>query len=77
MTNPDILVFDEPPKPGCSDKAHFTFPEPSELHSTAQPRLTRCFGGDDAVLGLSVLSKLHIYVSGEENMLYLTDAKAN
>ncbi|HUE66087.1 MAG TPA: hypothetical protein VMO78_17080 [Rhizomicrobium sp.] len=77
VTNPDILVFDQPPEPGCSDKAHFTFPEPSELHSTAQPRLTRCFGGDDAVLGLSVLSKLHIYVSGQENMLYLTDAKAN
>jgi hypothetical protein len=77
VTNPDILVYDEPPRPGCNDKLHFTDPDPSQLHSTAQLRLTRCFGGEDAVLGLSVLSKLHIYLSGQEHMLYLTDAKAN
>ena len=46
------------------------------MHSTDQPRLARCFGGNDAMLGLSVLSKLHLYVSNKEKMLYLTGADA-
>src|SRR6266404_755701 len=63
ITNPNILVYDEEPRPECKDRTHFEFPDPEPLHSTDQARLTRCFGGDDAVLGLSVLSKLHLYVS--------------
>jgi hypothetical protein len=77
ITNPDILVYDEEPRPGCNDKPHFDFPDQQPVHSTEQARLARCFGIDDAVLGLSVLSKLHMYVSGQENVIYLTDAKAN
>jgi hypothetical protein len=77
VTNPDIVVFDEEPRPGCNDKLHFKFPEPSEqMHSTLQPRLARCFGGDDAVIGLSVLKKLHLFVSAKENVMYLTSADA-
>jgi hypothetical protein len=77
ITNPDILVYDEQPKPECSDKLHFTFPDPlQQMHSTDQARLTRCFGGDDVVLGLSVLKKLRLYVSSKENVIYLTSAEA-
>ena len=41
------------------------------------PVLARCFGGDDLVLGLSVLKKLHLYVSSKEKLLYLTSADAH
>ena len=74
ISNPDILVYDEQPRPECNDKLHFA-DEPGL--AADHPKLTRCFGGLDAVLGLSVLSKLHIYVSGKENFLYLTEAKAD
>jgi len=77
ISNPDILVYDEEPRPACNNNVHFTDPDPSILHTTAQPRLTRNFGCEDAILGLSVLSKLHMYISEKENMIYLTDAKAN
>ena len=33
--------------------------------------------GDDLVLGLSVLKKLHLYVSSKEKLLYLTSADAH
>jgi hypothetical protein len=76
IANPDILVFDEAPRPECKDKPHFAFAEHEPLHSTEQTLLSRCFGGDDVVLGLSVLKKLHIYVAGKEKVLYLTGAEA-
>ena len=76
INNPAIMVYDEEPRPGCNDKLHFAMPEPSAFHTSDRPQLARCFGGDDAVLGLSVLSKLHIYVSGQEKKLYLTSAEA-
>jgi len=75
VNNPDIVVFDEPPKPECKEAPHFTDPE-TTVHSTEQPRLTRNFGCTDAVLGLSVLSKLRIYVSRKENLLYVSAAGA-
>jgi len=77
VTHPDIVVFDEEPRPECNDRLHIKDPTPEEsVHSTVQPRLARCFGGDDAVIGLSVLKKLHIFVSAKEGMLYLTGADA-
>jgi hypothetical protein len=76
INNPDILVYDEEPRPECKDRLHFEFPDPAPLHSTERERLVRCFGGDDAVLGLSVLSKLHLYVSSKEKIIYLTSAGA-
>jgi hypothetical protein len=76
VTNPDIVVFDEAPRAECNDRLHFQFPDPSKLHSTDQARLARCFGGDDVVLGLSVLRKLHMFVSAKENVMYLTGADA-
>jgi len=77
ISNPAILVYDEPPRPACNDKLHFKYPDPAPLHSTEQPVLAQCFGGDDAVLGLSVLRKLRIYVSTKEKLLYLTAAEAH
>jgi len=77
VSNPDIVVYDEPPRPECKTAMHFTDPDPADqLHSTAQPRLTQNFGCNDAVLGLSVLSKLRIYVSRQENLLYISAAGA-
>jgi len=77
VSNPDIVVYDEPPRPECKTAMHYTDPDPEErLHSTAQPRLTENFGCNDAVLGLSVLSKLRIYVSRQENLLYISAAGA-
>jgi hypothetical protein len=75
VNNPDILVFDEAPRPECKEATHFTEPE-NMLHSTEQLRLTRNFGCTDAVLGLSVLSKLHLYLSRKENLLYISAAGA-
>lgn len=75
VNNPDILVYDEAPRPECKSAAHFTDPE-DKVHSTAQPRLTYNYGCNDAVLGLSVLSKLRIYVSRQENTLYISAAGA-
>ena len=75
VSNPDILVYDEAPRPECKEATHFSEPE-NTLHSTDQPRLTRNFGCNDAVLGLSVLSKLHLYISRKENLLYISAAGA-
>ena len=77
VSNPDILVYDEEPKPACNEHVHFADPDPSQMHSTEQTRLAKNFGCEDAVLGLSVLSKLHMYISEQEKMIYITDAKAN
>jgi hypothetical protein len=77
VSNPDIVVYDEPPRPECKTGFHYTDPDPEErMHSTAQPRLTENSGCNDAVLGLSVLSKLRIYVSRQENLLYISAAGA-
>lgn len=77
ISNPAILVYDEEPRPGCNDKLHLQYPENPPLRSTEQPVLMRCLGGNDAVLGLSVLRKLRIYVSTKEKLLYLTGADAH
>lgn len=79
VSNPAILVYDEEPRPECNDKLHFAPPPDDERagHFDEKPRLARCFGADDVVLGLSVLRKLHIYVSGKEKLQYLTAAEAH
>ena len=76
VNNPDILVYDEAPRAECKQATHFTDPE-DKVHTTSQPRLTQNFGCNDAVLGPSVLSKLRIYVSRQENLLYISAAGAN
>lgn len=75
VNNPDILVYDEAPRPECKEATHFAAPD-STLHATDQVRLARNFGCNDAVLGLSVLSKLHLYISRKENLLYISAAGA-
>jgi hypothetical protein len=75
INNPDILVYDEAPRPECKERLHFTDPD-SQVHSTERMRLTRNFGCTDAVLGLSVLSKLRLYISRKENLLYVSAAGA-
>jgi hypothetical protein len=76
ISNPAIFVFGEPPRPEC-DKGHIVYPEHPPMHSTEQPAYVRCFGGADVFLGMSVLSKLHLYFSSKEQLLYLTPAAAH
>jgi len=78
VSSPDILIFDEKPRPECNDKLHFTSFGQAPVHSTepAQDQVGRCFGGHDVELGLSVLKKLHLYVSSKEKLLYITGAGA-
>lgn len=75
VQNPDILVVGEAPRRECSDKLHVEFPNKAGP-SMNRELYVRCFGGEDAILGLSVLKKLHLYVSGKEKLLYLTSAEA-
>jgi len=77
VTNPLIRVVEEAPRPDCTGHQTLQFPEHPPLHSTEQPRLATCMGGLDVVLGYSVLSKLHMYFSIKEKLLYLTGADAH
>jgi hypothetical protein len=54
-----------------SNPAIFVYDEPP---GRACGVMQRCLGQFDAVLGLSVLSKLHLYISRKEKILYLTAA---
>jgi hypothetical protein len=76
IANPAIFVRGEAPRPEC-DKGHIVYPEHPPMHSTEQPLYVRCFGGADLFLGMSVLSKLHLYFSSKEQVLYLTSADAH
>jgi hypothetical protein len=75
INHPAILVRDEPDRPGCITGQHL-IPTMGQaqidaLHSTS------CYGQADGTLGLSVLSKLHLYVSKKEKLLYVTGAGAH
>jgi hypothetical protein len=75
VSNPDILVYDEPPRPQCKTTTHFG----DSGDRSRSPLLSDVivnYGCNDAVLGLSVLSKLRIYVSRQENLLYISAAGA-
>ncbi|HKU54288.1 MAG TPA: hypothetical protein VJP60_02915 [Rhizomicrobium sp.] len=74
VNNPDFLVYDEAPRPECRETPHFDLER--TVHSTEQPHLMHNFSCTDAVLGLSVLSKLRLYVSRKENLLYVSAAGA-
>ena len=76
ILNPAIYVYDEPPGPQC-DKGHIVYPEHTPMHSTYQGSYVRCFGGADIFLGMSVLSKLHLYFANKEKIMYLTGAGAH
>jgi hypothetical protein len=76
IANPAIRVYEEKPEPGCNDKLHVKFPDPPPLHSTEGAMAVRCFGGGDAILGMSVLGKLHLYFSTKEKLVYITGAGA-
>lgn len=77
VTSPLIRVIEETPRPECTGRLTYQFPEHPPLHSTEQPQLATCMGGWDVALGYSVLSKLRMYFSIKEKLLYLTAADAH
>ena len=74
--NPNILVRGEPAGEECDGHMR-----PRDVaaqgHVSAKATLmVACYGGSDIQLGLSVLSKLRIYMSSQEKLIYLTGAGA-
>lgn len=80
IQNPNILIYSEE-KNGRSDCSNYhkssnavaTFGAPG---TTLIPRSDRCYGEYDFQLGLSVLTKLRLYFSKKENLIYATAADA-
>jgi len=76
ITNPEILVYDEPPRPQCQNQA----PEPRTsipgmgVHSVLLE--DQCYGGYDVRLSAALLSRLHLYFATKEGMVYATAADA-
>jgi hypothetical protein len=78
VKSPAILVQDGPPRRPCDGKVRLDFPDHPPLHSTTlEPMEVRSIGCADGTLGLSVLTKLHMYISRKEGLLYLTGANAH
>lgn len=76
VSNPAITVLDEPPADDCSGHLKIVQPTSSRIPTAEQPGESTCTGGGDVLLGYSVLSKLHMYFSLKEKLLYLTAADA-
>jgi hypothetical protein len=77
--HPAILVRDEPDRTGCVTGQHLA-PNLGVVSGALKYNRvegTKCYGVADGDLGLSVLSKLHLYVSKKEKLLYLTGAEAH
>lgn len=74
--NPAIRVVALPPGPDCSGHTKVVDPVASRLPSETPGAFT-CYGGGDLVLGYSILSKLHMYFSMKEKLMYLTGADAH
>jgi hypothetical protein len=74
IAHPDILVREDNGRPECVSGTH-AIPETNQVKVDAL-RNTQCFGQADGTLGLSVLGKLHLYISKKEKLLYVTSAAA-
>jgi hypothetical protein len=79
VANPKILVYGEPVSKGkCGSNAKIFDVQPYDMHPTIHTTaLIACYGVVDVRLGLSVLSKLHLYFSTKEKLIYATAAGAH
>ena len=74
--NPNILIRDEAPAQGCNNRPRIQDVDAPTGHVVGKPmNYITCFK-PDLMIGLSVLSKLHIYFSSKEQMIYATGANA-
>jgi hypothetical protein len=77
INNPDILIRDEAPGTSCNNRPRIQDTDAPKGHVVDKPMIyVTCFG-PDLEIGLSVLSKLHLYFSSREQLLYATGAGAN
>jgi hypothetical protein len=74
--HPNILVRGEPLQEECNGRAREEDVR-AQGHVTEVGRvIVTCYGGSDIRLGLSVLTKLRLYFSSQEKLIYLTGAGA-
>ncbi|MBA2588107.1 MAG: hypothetical protein H0U98_05715 [Alphaproteobacteria bacterium] len=74
--NPNILIRDEAPTQTCNNRPQIREMNAPMGHASEKPMVyVTCFK-PDLLIGLSVLSKLHIYFSSKEKMIYATGAGA-
>jgi hypothetical protein len=80
INRPAILVRDDTRRSDCIvGQRVSTNITPDTDYDVVQNALieTSCHAGEDGALGLSVLSRLHLYVSKSEKLLYVTGAAAH
>jgi len=73
---PKILVRGEAIGEECNGRIHEEEMRAQGHVSNAGRVLVTCYGGSDIRLGLSVLTKLHLFMSSQERLIYLTGAGA-
>jgi hypothetical protein len=76
VANPNILVRGEPVQEECDGKVHLENAGAAGHVNSTGDDLVICYGGPDLQLGLSVLSKLRLYISSQEKLIYATGAGA-
>jgi hypothetical protein len=76
ISNPDLLVIESRPEDCKTDRMRLTGPMLTPPHSTETLQYSTCFGSADVSVSLSVLSKLRLYISTKEKILYMTGANA-
>jgi len=75
--NPAIRVIGVDGTDECRGNMTRDMPDPRRLHDVVQSHLHICSGGADLMLGYSVLSKLHMYFSMKEKVMYISAANAH
>jgi hypothetical protein len=79
VNNPTILIRDDSARPDCivGQRLSTTMDIDTGVDLIYNAMVeTSCHAGEDGALGLSVLEKLHLYLSRKEKLLYLTGADA-
>ena len=77
INNPDILIRGEAPGTVCNNRERIQDMDAPQGHVVDKPMAyVTCFTSDMEI-GLSVLSKLHLYYSSREKIIYATGAGAN
>jgi hypothetical protein len=74
--NPAIRVLGNDYINQCRSIRTRDLPDPKRLHDVVPSELYTCSGGADITLGYSVLSKLHLYFSMKEKVMYSSAADA-
>ena len=76
VANPNILILGQQIGEECNGAARPKDAKAAGHVSNAGDEIVTCYGGPDLQLGLSVLSKLRLYFSSQEKLIYATGAGA-